>query len=286
MITLRAYAKLNLALAVKGLRADGYHELDTIMQSISLYDAVTVEKAQGIKVTMDKPWADEQSNAAYKAASAFLSATGSGGALITINKNIPRMAGLGGASADAAAALISLNKLYGSPLKADALLSIAASVGADVPFALTGGTSRAKGIGEKLTPLKPEKPFYYAVVKPREGVSTAQAFQKYTSSGHISMDSVEFAVIKGDIQMFTRFSNNALGLASLAIAPDILKAAAALKAAGALKAFMTGSGSAMFSVFETFEAAKSAAQLVGGGFELCGAFCPTACGVEITGEDI
>jgi 4-diphosphocytidyl-2-C-methyl-D-erythritol kinase len=286
MITLRAYAKLNLALAVTGVRADGYHELDTIMQSISLYDTVTVEKAQGIKVTMDKPWASEQSNAAYKAAAAFINATGSGGALITINKNIPRMAGLGGASADAAAALIGLNKLYGSPLTKDALLGISASIGADVPFALTGGTARARGIGEKLTPLKPEKPFYYAVAKPFDGVSTAQAFEKYTSSGHISMDGVEFAVVKGDISLFARYSDNALGLASLAIAPGILKAAAALKAAGALKAFMTGSGSAVFSVFETFEAAKNAAQLVGGGFELCGAFAPTACGVEITGENL
>jgi 4-diphosphocytidyl-2-C-methyl-D-erythritol kinase len=155
-----------------------------------------------------------------------------------------------------------------------------------VPFALTGGTARAKGIGEKLKPLKPAKSFYYTVVKPYEGVSTAQAFARFSSSGHISIDSVEFAVLKGDTELFSRFSENALGLASLALAPGMLKAAAVLKGAGAVKAFMTGSGSAMFSVFETFEQAKHAAQLVGGGFEFCGAFSPTDRGVEITGEAV
>lgn len=286
MITLKAYAKLNLALAVTGVREDGYHELDTIMQSVSLFDTVTVEKARGISVAMDRPWADEKHNAAYKAAEAFRERTGTDGASITIRKNIQRMAGLGGASADAAAALLGLDRLYETRLSQDEFLCLAQSVGADVPFAVTGGLARAKGIGEKLRFLKVEKPLYYVVVKPREGVSTAQAFAGYTASAHISMESVEFAVLKGDAALFSKFSGNALGLSALAIAPDMLKAASALKAAGALKAFMTGSGSAMFAACETLEAAQRAAQRVQGDFELCVALSPVSRGVEIVEEGI
>lgn len=286
MITLNAYAKLNLALAITGVRPDGYHELDTIMQSISLCDAVIMEKSEGIAVLMDADWTDEKGNTAYKAAEAFIKHTGTGGALITITKRIPRMAGLGGASADAAAVLIGLDKMYDTRLGPDVLRQLGTSVGADVPFALAGGLARAKGIGEKLTFLKPGKPMYYALVKPVAGVSTAEAFKRYSGSGHISIDTVEFAVLKGDMPLFSRSSENALSMAALAIAPDILEAAAALKQAGALKAFMTGSGSAVFAAFETQQQAQNAAQNVKGNFELCGAFSPVSRGVEIIGEDI
>ena len=207
---------------------------------------------------MDVPWADEKNNTAYKAAETFFNHTPKGGASITINKRIPRMAGLGGASADAAAVLIGLDRLYGTHLASEVLRKLGMSVGADVPFALTGGLARAKGIGEKLTFLKPNKPMYYAVVKPYAGVSTAEAFKTYSGSGHISIDTVEFAVIKGDVSLFLRSSGNALSMAALGIAPDILKAAAALKEAGAQKAFMTGSGSAVFAAFETEQEAAYA----------------------------
>jgi 4-diphosphocytidyl-2-C-methyl-D-erythritol kinase len=196
------------------------------------------------------------------------------------------MAGLGGASADAAAVLAGLDRLYGTHLAPESLQKLGISVGADVPFALAGGLARAKGIGEKLTYLKPNKPMHYAVVKPFAGVSTAEAFKRYSGSGHISIDTVEFAVIKGDVSLFLRSSGNALSMSALGIAPDILKAAAALKEAGALKAFMTGSGSAVFSASETEQQANFAAQNVKGEFELCGAFSPVSCGVEITGENL
>jgi 4-diphosphocytidyl-2-C-methyl-D-erythritol kinase len=284
MITLKAYAKLNLSLDVTGKREDGYHELDTIMQSISLYDTVSIEKADGISVRMDKDWANEQDNTAYKAAMAFLKLTGSGGADISIQKRIPRMAGLGGASADAAAVLVGLDRLYETALSFEAMNGLAVSVGADVPFALTGGLARAKGIGERLTPLKASKPIYYAVVKPHQGVSTAEAFRCYCGSAHVSIDSVKYAVLKGDTELFARYAGNALGMAALSVAPAILKAADALKAAGAAKAFMTGSGSAMFAVFDTEQTARNAAERVKGDFELCGAFRPMNTGVEITGE--
>ena len=157
MITLKAYAKLNLSLAITGVRKDGYHELDTIMQSISLFDMITIEKADGIRVIMDADDVAEDENTAYLAADTFMRLAGGSGAKIFIHKLIPSLAGLGGASADAAAVLIGLNSIYDMRLDKEELISIANRVGADVPFALVGGTARAKGTGDKLTPLLPKK---------------------------------------------------------------------------------------------------------------------------------
>lgn len=285
MIRLKAYAKLNLSLDIRGKRSDGYHELDSIMQSINLYDTITIEKADALRVKMDMPGVDERRNTAYTEAEAFFAHTGiSGGADIAIQKRIPAQSGLGGASADAAAVLIGLNRLYGAGLSPDALRMLGKRVGADVPFALVGGTARAQGIGEILTPLYPKKTFHYVVIKPAQGVPTAEAFARYRASEHVSIDSVEYALLKGDLELFLRFAGNALGLAALAVAPQILRAADALMAAGAPKALMTGSGSAMFSPFETLEASQQTAQRVHGDFVYCGAHSAVAHGTEIEEE--
>lgn len=281
MITLNAYAKLNLSLSVTGKRNDGYHELDTIMQNISLYDTVTVKKSDCIRVYMDICDVDERDNTAYAAATVFCEYTGKDGAEIGIQKHIPSMAGLGGSSADAAAVLIGLNQLYDTQLNQQTLIALGKRIGADVPFALFGGTARAKGIGEKLVRLHPPKPMYYVVVKPHQGVSTAEAFKKYRPSGHISIDTVEYAVLKGDVALFSGHAANALGMAALSIAPDILKAATALVSAGAKKALMTGSGSSIFAAFETQEESQLAAKNIQGDFALCSAFEPKDTGVEI-----
>lgn len=283
MIKLFAYAKLNLALNVLGRRDDNYHELDTIMQSISLCDVVSIEKADELAVIMDKAIVDPQHNTAYIAAKIFEEFTGIGGAQITIEKHIPSMAGLGGASADAAAVLVGLNELYDTKLSTETLQKIGRQIGADVPFALTGGTARAKGIGEKLEMLKLNKPLHFVVVKPHQGVPTAQAFAAYTKAAPARMESVAYAVQKGDIEMFNKYSRNALGMAALSIAPQIMKAASALGEFG--KAFMSGSGSSMFVVFETAGQAKTAAQSVHGDFELCGAFKSMNKGVKKAGEN-
>jgi 4-diphosphocytidyl-2-C-methyl-D-erythritol kinase len=285
MIRLIAFAKLNLSLDVIGRRSDGYHELDTIMQSIDLYDTVSVEQADGIRVRFDAGGIDPWRNTAFSAAQAFFAYTKiPGGADIAIQKRIPAMSGLGGASADAAAVLTGLNRLYGTKLGADALLSLGKRVGADVPFALLGGTARAQGIGERLTRLYPKKLFHYALIKPRAGVPTAEAFARYRASEHVSIDTVEYAILKGDLELYLKYAGNALGLAALAAAPEILSAAEALRKAGAPKALMTGSGSTVFAPFETAEAARQAAQLVRGEFEYCGVHIPVSSGVEIAEE--
>jgi len=280
MIRLKAYAKLNLSLDVTGKRDDGYHELDGLMQSVSLFDVVTVEKSKKLSVTADTDVADEKSNSAYRAASAFLKLTKISGAKIHIEKRIPALSGLGGASADAAAALIGLDTLYGAGLGRKALLEIAQSIGADVPFALTGGTARAKGIGEKLFPVEIKKPMYYAVVKPFAGVSTADAFGRYRPGGRIDMDCVQSAVINGDAALFGSCAANALQPAAAEICPEIISAVETLLNAGARKAIITGSGSAVFCAVGTEEEARELIARTGSGFELCAALRPVSRGVE------
>ena len=231
---------------------------------------------------MDKPPADSVSNTAYVAAKIFMQQTGMGGADISIEKHIPSMAGLGGSSADAAAVLLGLNVLYDTKLSDAALIEIGRQVGADVPFALVGGTARAGGIGEKLTQMTLRKPLHFVVLKPHQGVSTAQAFAEYQQTPPVRMESVVYAVQKGNVDMFNKYSRNALGMAALSIAPQIMKAASALAQFG--KAFMSGSGSSMFVMFETAQEAEEAAQAVHGDFDLCGAFGSEECGVRIVGE--
>ena len=285
MIKLNAYAKLNLSLDVTGKRSDGYHNLDGVMQSISLADIVEIEQSDEITVVFDVPDLDPINNTAVTAVRAFFDRTGiSGGAEIHIQKHIPRMAGLGGASADAAAVLVGLNRLYDARLSMDELLSLGVTLGADVPFALTGGTARAKGIGEQFKPLSLKTLYHAVVVKPHSGVSTAEAFRRYRISAPISISAVEYALLKGDVKLFEQYAGNALGIAALSIAPEIMKAANALKAAGAGKALMSGSGSAMFAVFATLEEAKAVAAHIKGDFELCRAYSFVDKSVEIMRE--
>ncbi len=286
MIRLKAYAKLNLSLDVRGRRSDGYHELDTIMQSISLYDIVTIQKSDSLYVRFDTTGIDPKHNTAYAAAQYFFAQTGiPSGADISIQKRIPAMSGMGGASADAAAVLTGLNALYHANLSGDTLRAIGKRVGADVPFALLGGTARAQGIGEALTPLHPKKLFSYVIIKPFAGASTAQVFARYGASEHVSIDTVEYALLKGDSDLLLAYAGNALGLAAFALAPDMLRAANALRAAGAPKALMTGSGSAMFAPFASYDEAQQAAQRIHGDFEYCGVQIPTPAGVEIMEEN-
>ena len=173
----KAYAKINLYLSVKGKRSDGYHELDTVMQSISLYDEVSIELTEGeIAVTCDRGELAGEDNIAYKACRDFIaSADIKIGARIHINKNIPVAAGLGGGSADAAAVLLLLNRMTGKPLSETKLSNIAAGLGADVPFFLVGGTAVAKGLGEIITPINTPT-LHYVLVKECKKQSTGKMY--------------------------------------------------------------------------------------------------------------
>ena len=185
-IKITACAKINLSLSVLGKREDGYHELDTVMQSIDLSDTVYIEKCRGI-ITDCKGISAEE-NIAASAARLFCEKTGAEGCKIKIEKRIPAAAGLGGGSADAAAVLAGLNRLYKTGISKTELCEIAVKIGADVPFLIAGGTARARGIGEKLTPLMPLKDCWFLLAKAEEKPSTAEMFSRLDSTDYIKPD--------------------------------------------------------------------------------------------------
>lgn len=258
-ITVRAYAKLNLTLGVLYRRADGYHALDTIMQSVDLYDAVTVTRASDVSVTavgMQLPY----ENTLKKAADLYRAVSGKG-ASIRVVKSIPAEAGMGGGSADAAAVLYALDRLYGETGHAQ-LLDMALSVGADVPFCLHGGVARCEGIGEIITPLS-GFPLHFVVAKPKEGVSTKALFSRLTlprsrpdTAGAIA------ALAGGDVEKLGGCLCNALQQPAVELVPEIGTLLTQLKNAGAVGVSMTGSGSAVFGLFRDEQTALSAKNAV------------------------
>ena len=168
-ISLKAYAKINLSLDIVGKREDNYHLIDSIMQTVSIFDRITVSTNSSGCITVNCNGIDNEDNICYFVAKEFFSLTEiKGGADITIDKAIPVSAGMGGGSTDAAAVLVALNKIYDYPLEYNQLKSIALKAGADVPFFLKGGTARATGIGEVLEDV--ENNLSYALVLVKNGV--------------------------------------------------------------------------------------------------------------------
>ena len=214
-VTVLAPAKLNLALDVVGILPGGYHALDMTMQAISLYERVVIRRSPYLDLTL--PGSKVKAgpgNTAIKAALAFFHYTGLlAGADITIYKNVPVRAGMAGGSADAAAVLVGLNELYGARLSMSELCALGASIGADVPFALMGGTCRVQGLGDVLKPLPPLPECWFTVVMPDYGVSTPEAFAAYDrvgSSVHPDCAAQEAAIRAGDLDGVCAAAGNAL----------------------------------------------------------------------------
>lgn len=260
-ITQRAYAKLNLTLGVLYKRSDGYHALDSIMQSVDLFDTVTIERANDVIVTstgMLLPF----DNTVRRAAEKYRALTGRG-AHIRVEKRIPAEAGMGGGSVDAAATLIGMQKLYGE-VDEPTLMELGASVGADVPFCMRGGLQRAEGIGEILTPLNGPK-LNFAILKPEQGVSTKKLFSmlKLPRKMPDTTGCVK-ALACGDIPALAALLFNALEEPAIELVPQIGTAKQALLDAGAINACMTGSGSAVFGLFADEEGARQACAKING----------------------
>ena len=260
MVVKQAFAKLNLTLAVLYKRADGYHALESLMQSVTLADTVSVRRARDVTVTasgMTLPY----NNTLARAAEGYRRLTRAG-ANIHVAKRIPAEAGLGGGSADAAAVLAAMDELYGE-LDETALTEIALSVGADVPFCLFAergaGLALARGVGEALTPLCQKRKLYFVLAKPKAGVSTRALFTALTlpRENPDTMAALR-AVEQGDVSALGSALGNALQGPAEALVPEIAVLCEKLRAAGALGACMTGSGSAVFGLFDTTEAAESA----------------------------
>ena len=259
----KAFAKLNLYLDITGRLPDGYHEICTVMQRISLCDEVTVEKADRISVKTDKSYVPSDGrNTAFKAAKAFFGAAGiEGGAEISVAKTVPVGAGLGGGSADAASVLIQLNNIYNAPLTDEELMKAAVSVGADVPFCIRGGIALCKGKGEIMTPLPGLPECAFLIAKPRFSVKTPAAYAEYDKGGGKCPDYSLFsdALSSGDLGKICSAMGNALETPVSRLYPEIAEIKKKIIDTGALSAMMTGSGSAVFGIYYNESEANAAA---------------------------
>lgn len=262
----KAYAKLNLTLDVLGLLDDGYHDLEMVMQSISLYDSVAVRIGCGgdISCISNIPYIpNDERNIAVKAARAFLAATGidCGGIAIAVEKRIPSSAGMAGGSADGAAVLRLLNELCGFPLSDEELCAAGLTVGADVPFCLMGGTVLACAKGEAMTELPSIPDCFFVIAKPVRGMSTKAVFAEIDNhpiGKHPDTKAMLSAIENGDIPSVAENVYNVFEPVVSADVRDISRIKETLLQNGALCAAMTGSGSAVFGMFTNREEAEKA----------------------------
>lgn len=265
MLSSKAFAKINLTLDVVGKRPDGYHLLETVMQTVSLFDVVCVEKADGIAVLCsDKKIPFGEKNTCFKAAKIFFAETGVfGGAKITLEKNIPSEAGLGGGSSDAAEVIKLLDRLYNTSLEKAELERLAAKVGADAAFFVGGGTALCEGVGEKITPLPAFSGKPLLLVKPDFGVSTPEAYRLFDEKGGVSNHATPLAAgaLSGGASLIKYLSND---LEAAVENPEIEKIKAELLALGAEAALMTGSGSCVYGFFKSEDDTALAAKKLDG----------------------
>ena len=262
-VSVLAPAKLNLSLDVVGTLPGGYHALDMVMQAVSLYEQVTLRRSADLVVRLPGSRVPPgPKNTAYKAALAFFHYTGLlAGVDITIHKTVPVRAGMGGGSADAAAVLVGLNALYGARLSMTELCALGASVGADVPFALMGGTCRVQGLGDLIKALPPCPDCWFTVIMPGYGISTPAAFAAYDQIGsptHPDCAAQEAAIRAENLSGLCAAAGNALEVCAGGADTAALKQA--LLDQGAKAALMTGSGAAVFGIFEAEEPARRAAE--------------------------
>ena len=260
---IKTAAKINLALDVTGRLNNGYHLIESVFQTVGIYDEITVElSGEGIQLSCELPEMFAR-NIAYKAALRFAEETGTApGCTIHIRKGIPSQAGMGGGSTDAAAVLLCLNELNGKPLNNEKLAALGKKLGADVPFFFTGGTAYVGGIGEEITSLPDFSGRTLLIAKGAEGVSTGEAYARIDALKapiHPDTDGLVNALRNAPETAHEFFGNLFEQAVSLDEAADIK---AAMLASGALNSVMTGSGSAVFGLFGSAdEAGKCAGAL-------------------------
>ena len=266
MIKETAYAKINIGLDIVERRPDGYHNIDTIMQAVSLGDEIYLEKAPGITIKCsDSTIPVNKSNTIYIAANAFFNKAGidyqKNGVSVNLVKHIPSQAGLGGGSSDAAAMLRALNKLYCTNFSTSILRELALEVGSDVPFCIEGGTQRAKGRGEKLTVLSDFNNINIVIVMPDETVETAYAYSLYTraeSPVHPDMQTIEKTILEKNLKELENCMRNTFESLIFTVKPAIEKAKHDILETGALSASLTGSGAAVFGIYNSKDSAQLA----------------------------
>ena len=269
-ITVQAQAKINWALDILSRREDGYHEMDMLMQKIALSDEIRFETARWTTLTVNGHLiANAGKNLIVRAANLLNEYMGEKrGVRITLSKRIPVRAGLGGGSADCAAALMALNDLWGFKLPAKTLKKLALSLGADVPYCMENDFCRVRGIGEDVQTLEnaPKIPLVVACVRP--GLSTQAVFSNFDEAGdsplNVPMEKLCGRLTAGDFRAADEISGNALERAAIRLLPAVADTMERMRACGSLYTRMSGSGSAVFGVFETADKAREAAQKIEG----------------------
>jgi 4-diphosphocytidyl-2-C-methyl-D-erythritol kinase len=296
-LRIQAYAKINLFLNVLYKRPDGYHEIETVFQSIGLSDDIILRKlSRDIKINCEHPQVPlDESNLAYRAAKLLFEVSSlSEGVEITIKKRIPVAAGLGGGSADAAAVLVGLNQLFELGYECEQLMQLGVKLGADVPFCILGGTALGRGIGAILEPLPPLGKIWLALVNPGFMVSTAWVYQnlhlgstnqKNENLGLTkSPKNVNILIQQIQTNNLRRICDelfNTLEAVVVSKYPIIGNLKNQLKESGALSALMSGSGPTVFALMPDEFHAKAAAEKLSGETYFCTATTTSPVGVTI-----
>ena len=272
-IILQANAKINLTMDVLRRRADGYHDVDLLMQSVTLHDTLKIEKSDTLSLTIDGGLAVSDNNLILRAARMLAQQAGiEPKAAIHLIKRIPVAAGLGGGSADAAAAFVGLNRMWGLNLSTDELCALGAKLGADVPFCIVGGCCRAEGIGTELTAVESRLPLHVLIVKPCEGLMTKEIY----GGLHLTAETVHpdtAAAIRvmesGSMEQLIPQLGNVLEPVAAARQPEITEVIGKLNAFGARYARMSGSGSAVFGLFDTDEQVRTVCDVLAREYAEC-----------------
>ena len=264
-INLKALAKINLGLDVLGKRADGYHEVRMVMQSIYLYDEVKIERVAEPGITLNSNLTflpTDEGNIAYKAAALLMKEFAiSEGVRITLDKRIPVAAGMAGGSSDAAAVLFGMNRLFELQLSGRELMERGVTLGADVPYCIMRGTVLAEGIGEELTPLPAMPKCAVLIAKPPISVSTRQVYEALDAKAiksHPDIDGLIAALTEGNLKQVAARKGNVLEDVTIPMHPVIEQIKQEMMDAGAMNAMMSGSGPTVFGLFEDKAKAREA----------------------------
>jgi 4-diphosphocytidyl-2-C-methyl-D-erythritol kinase len=268
MIRKRSPAKINLCLRVLGRRPDGYHDIASLMQRISLCDEMTFHPAaKGIRVRCpDGSLPENDENIVYRAADAFFrqAARVAGGVDITLRKQIPIAAGLGGGSSNAATTLVTLNEIYGYPCTQAELMMIGLSLGADVPFFIFSSPAWAFGIGERLQTAEPLPSFALLLVNPGFALSTKMIYQNLNL--RLTNETVHYSIPRFlTVHDIAEGLFNDLETVSIGMHPVLADIKQRLISCGALGALMSGSGPTVFGIFETEQQALTARKALSAG---------------------
>lgn len=278
IVRIRTFAKINLFLRVIGLRRDGFHEVETILHGIGLYDEIDIEPTEsGIDVDMELVGGiagtipSKEENLIARAARLLIDESSDvGGAMVRVRKGIPIAAGLGGGSGNAAGALVTLAEMWGLQLEREKLLLLAERLGSDVPYCIDGGTALATARGEQLTPLPNISPMHFVLGGTNHPLLTREVYELWDSlerSEDFSAAALTLALGAGDAAEAAALLHNDLERPAFSLRPELQDKKQALLDAGALGASMSGSGPTMFAIAGSGEHAREVADKVGGDFD-------------------